>query len=78
MSKEIILKRCPSCGAEAKVERYAGSVERVSEEVRLLSNWLWRVRCKYCSFKCDGFQVRSNAIKRWNTRCKEVSSGPKV
>ena len=74
MEKQIVLKPCPSCGAEAKVERYAGSVERVSEEVRLLSTWLWRAHCKYCSFKCDGFQFRSNAIRRWNTRTKEPKS----
>ena len=69
MEKQIVLKPCPSCGAEAKIERY---VEMEGFIVDSLS--IWRVRCKYCSFKCDGFQFRSNAIRRWNTRTKEPKS----
>ena len=63
MPKDVFLDTCPSCWSAAKVEDYEEDTSR-----------LWRVRCKYCSFKCDGFQVRSNAIKRWNTRVKEPKS----
>ena len=77
MAKEIILKRCPSCGAEARTESYiqiegfvvdlpSGFIESVMPS----NTSSWRVRCKYCSFECGGFQVRSNAIRRWNTRVK--------
>ena len=71
---KIILKSCPSCGAEAKVEWRieGGTVDST------YSDATWWVKCRYCSFLCGGFQVRSNAIRRWNTRCKEVPSVTKV
>lgn len=58
------LESCPSCGESGKIEQY--------EEWFSFGVWnkRWRVRCVYCRFKCDGFKIRNNAIKRWNTRVK--------
>ena len=65
----VVLKACPSCGAEAKTVH---TLEGCSDYG--YGEYVWYVRCKYCSFMCGGFQVRSNAIKRWNIRYKETKS----
>lgn len=67
MPKDIVLKPCPSCGAEARIGRTIGLHYWSSDD----DVETWGVQCKYCSFQCGGFRARSNAIKRWNLRVKE-------
>ena len=57
-ARKVILERCPSCGEGAKVVG--------SSEVG------WSAKCCYCKFNSGRFKLRSNAIKRWNTRTKET------
>lgn len=56
--KTTELKRCSSCGEKAKVESF------------FCDRYYWMVLCRCCHFGTKAYKIKSNAVKRWNTRVK--------